>query len=216
MEHSIASLNRLAKKHNTTFNELEAARDYRPSFAQLASVVGLAKRTFFNAGGLQSVAMDNILLLRINPQDTDKNAVWFDLNHLRQKYQLVAKTITDCLASENEIPTLLILAQLKNYQLQLDPLAWQEMLDVNISNNLPPVLEQVLMDLAGTRQQLKNLEVSIADNLFLTQNCCPSSSLPESDTYDRSTRTIDEITTNSQHIPPTTRTARTAPTQTRV
>jgi hypothetical protein len=89
---------------------------------------------------------------------------------LRQKYQLVAKTITDCLASENEIPTLLILAQLKNYQLQLDPLAWQEMLEVNISNNLPPVLEQVLMDLARTKQQLKNLEVSIADNLFLTQN----------------------------------------------
>jgi hypothetical protein len=204
MEHSIASLNRLAKKHNTTFNELEAAMEYKPSFAQLASVVGLAKRTFFNAGGLQSVAVNNIMLLRLNPLDTDNNATWLDLNHLQQHHQLVAKTLIDCLTSQDEIPTLLIIAQLKDYKLQLDPLAWQEMLEANITNNLPPVLEQVLRDLAEAKQQLKNLHNSIADNLFLTQNCWPSFPLTESEPIDRSTRTVDEITANDRPARPTT------------
>lgn len=167
------AINRLAIKHQVSFKEIEQQMAYKPSFTQLATILGLGKRTFYNLKGegqLQSITIDNVVLLKLTR--ANPTALWLDINELDPDTSLI---ITSQWSTGGEIDIIALLTKLNQQQIEVDDNAWEEMLNMPaLDNGIPEILQNALQQIACFSQQLKLLQQEIADNLIFAHNCAPA------------------------------------------
>jgi hypothetical protein len=151
--------------------EIGRARTYKPSFKQLCNILNYAKRTHFESGQIQSRTVDDLMLILI--EESKDEALWIDLNLLTE---LDRDFIKDCQLTENRvIPLELIVEYLvaNNHPLIYDTTTWSAIKKPDLNDDMPEPLRLALQERATAPQNLKQFELELADNIFLSQNCIP-------------------------------------------
>ena len=152
-------------------HEIARAITYKPSFKQLCKIINLAKRTYFNGGGLQSRTLDNLMLILL--EEGKGEALWVDLNHLDSSTR---EFIAACQQTERrEIPLDLIITYLEanNQPLIYDAITWADIKTHDFNDDMPEPLRLALQARAMAEENFKLFKLELDDNIFLTQNCIP-------------------------------------------
>lgn len=151
--------------------EIVRARTYKPSFKQLCNILNYAKRTHFESGQIQSRTVDNLMLILL--EEGKDTAIWVDLNLLTE---LDRDFIKGCQQTENrEVPIELIVDYLgaNSHPLIHDNTTWNDIKTHDFNDDMPEPLRLALQERAMATQNLKQFELELADNIFLSQNCIP-------------------------------------------